>query len=185
MSTYGRASVLLGPTLPNVRVGRVGEYGREYAPEMLVGDPYCPFKADVWYLGRMLDNDLGAEVKGFVEKHIKIFQEDFTFDNVFGKYFSQESTQNNQTMQSFEEYIDKINEVTVQIPTELTLPKATLRTVFSLLTMISQMRMSDPESRPSLSQLIDSVIEMRRSCSPAVLYDYIGISSRAAEWEKQ
>ncbi|SJL07145.1 uncharacterized protein ARMOST_10488 [Armillaria ostoyae] len=152
---------------------------------MLVGDPYCPFKADVWYLGRMLDNDLGAEVKGFVEKHIKIFQEDFTFDNVFGKYFSQESTQNNQTMQSFEEYIDKINEVTVQIPTELTLPKATLRTVFSLLTMISQMRMSDPESRPSLSQLIDSVIEMRRSCSPAVLYDYIGISSRAAEWEKQ
>ncbi|KAG7443937.1 uncharacterized protein BT62DRAFT_901657 [Guyanagaster necrorhizus] len=54
--------------LPNVRVGRIGEYAREYAPEMLVGDPYCPFKADVWYLGRMLNTDMDREVKGFLEK---------------------------------------------------------------------------------------------------------------------
>ncbi|PBK60629.1 hypothetical protein ARMSODRAFT_1026368 [Armillaria solidipes] len=31
--------------LPNVRVGRIGQYGREYAPEMLINEPYCPFKA--------------------------------------------------------------------------------------------------------------------------------------------
>jgi len=30
-----------------------GEYGRPPAPEMLTGAPYCPFKADVWQLGRM------------------------------------------------------------------------------------------------------------------------------------
>ncbi len=54
--------------LPNVRVGRMGQYGREYAPEMLTGDPYCPFKADVWYLGRMLHRDMEEAVKGFVEK---------------------------------------------------------------------------------------------------------------------
>ncbi|PBK60620.1 hypothetical protein ARMSODRAFT_897708, partial [Armillaria solidipes] len=54
--------------LPNVRVGRIGQYGREYAPEMLAGDAYCPFKADVWYLGRMLHRDMDEAVKGFVEK---------------------------------------------------------------------------------------------------------------------
>ncbi|KAK0452740.1 uncharacterized protein EV420DRAFT_1645590 [Desarmillaria tabescens] len=55
-------------SLPNVRVGRMGEYAREYAPEMLVGDPYCPFKVDVWYLGRMLNADMYTEVKGFIKK---------------------------------------------------------------------------------------------------------------------
>ncbi len=54
--------------LPNVRVGRIGQYGREYAPEMLVDEPYCPFKADVWYLGWMLNFDMDTNVKGFVEK---------------------------------------------------------------------------------------------------------------------
>ncbi len=54
--------------LPNVRAGRSGEYAREYAPEMIVCDPYCPFKADVWYLGQMLHLDMDTEVKGFVEK---------------------------------------------------------------------------------------------------------------------
>ncbi len=40
--------------LPDIRVGRTkGEYARKYAPEMLTGEPYCPFKADVWYLSRM------------------------------------------------------------------------------------------------------------------------------------
>ncbi len=54
--------------LPNVRVGRIGQYDREYAPEMLVDEPYCPFKADVWYLGRMLNIDMVTNIKGLVEK---------------------------------------------------------------------------------------------------------------------
>ncbi len=33
-----------------------------------IHDPYCPFKADVWYLGQMLHLDMDTEVKGFVEK---------------------------------------------------------------------------------------------------------------------
>ncbi|KAK0442410.1 hypothetical protein EV421DRAFT_1710862 [Armillaria borealis] len=54
--------------LPNIRVGRIGQYGREYAPEMFIDEPYCPFKADVWYLGRMLNFCMDINVKGFVEK---------------------------------------------------------------------------------------------------------------------
>ncbi|KAG7443948.1 uncharacterized protein BT62DRAFT_1032743 [Guyanagaster necrorhizus] len=36
--------------LSNDCVGRAGEYDREYALEMLLSEPYCPFKVDVWYL---------------------------------------------------------------------------------------------------------------------------------------
>ncbi len=41
-------------------------------PEMAVDDPYCPFKADVWYLGRMLSD---TQSNGFVEnvKHHNAF----------------------------------------------------------------------------------------------------------------
>ena len=33
--------------------GLLGKYGREIAPEMLLVKPYCPFRTDVWQLGRM------------------------------------------------------------------------------------------------------------------------------------
>ncbi|PBL00040.1 hypothetical protein ARMGADRAFT_527950 [Armillaria gallica] len=75
--------------LPNVRVSRIGQYGREYTPEMLVDEPYCPFKADVWYLGRTLNIDMVTNIKGFVEKHLKAVCKDFSFDEVFGEHFSQ------------------------------------------------------------------------------------------------
>jgi serine/threonine protein kinase len=32
---------------------RTGQYGRDPAPEMLSGSPYCPFRADIWQLGTM------------------------------------------------------------------------------------------------------------------------------------
>ncbi|KAG7443951.1 uncharacterized protein BT62DRAFT_934523 [Guyanagaster necrorhizus] len=81
-------------------------------------------------------------------------------------------------MQAFDEYIGKINEVNGSFP------KATLRMAMWLLTMVAQMRSSNPELRPTMSQLVDSVVEMRRSCPVAVLSDYIGIQRRAVEWEK-
>ncbi|KAG7443949.1 uncharacterized protein BT62DRAFT_305933 [Guyanagaster necrorhizus] len=89
--------------LPNDRVGRAGEYDREYAPEMLLSEPYCPFKVDVWYLGRMLNIDMDTEVKGFIETHLKALHEDFSFDDVFGKYFAQDIIQSEQIMQAFDE----------------------------------------------------------------------------------
>ena len=39
---------------------RAGEYGREPAPEMLTGSPYCPFRADVWQLGTMFKWTFGV-----------------------------------------------------------------------------------------------------------------------------
>lgn len=33
--------------------GLRGKYGRDVVPEMLSEQPYCPFRADVWQLGRM------------------------------------------------------------------------------------------------------------------------------------
>ena len=33
--------------------GLLGKYGRDVAPEMLSEEPYCPFRTDVWQLGRM------------------------------------------------------------------------------------------------------------------------------------
>ncbi|THH11172.1 hypothetical protein EW146_g8140 [Bondarzewia mesenterica] len=38
---------------------RSGEYGRDIAPEMLSGAPYCPFHADVWQLGTMFKTYFG------------------------------------------------------------------------------------------------------------------------------
>ena len=39
---------------------RTGEYGRDPAPEMLSGAPYCPFRADIWQLGTMLKSTFGV-----------------------------------------------------------------------------------------------------------------------------
>ncbi|THH18821.1 hypothetical protein EW146_g2244 [Bondarzewia mesenterica] len=39
---------------------RIGEYGRETAPEMLSGAPYFPFRADVWQLGTMFKSHFGV-----------------------------------------------------------------------------------------------------------------------------
>ncbi|KAG7443959.1 uncharacterized protein BT62DRAFT_921595 [Guyanagaster necrorhizus] len=97
--------------LSNEYVGRAGEYAREYALEMLVNEPYCPFKADMWYLGQMLNADMDREVKGFIEKHLKALHEDFLFDDMFRKYFAQNTIQSEQIMQAFDEYIDKVNEI--------------------------------------------------------------------------
>ncbi|KAK0442399.1 hypothetical protein EV421DRAFT_2035874 [Armillaria borealis] len=106
---------ITGP--PDVRVGRTeGEYARECAPEMLTGEPYCPFKADVWYLGRMLHIHMDTEVKGFVEKYLKVFHEDFSFDDVFSKFFAQDAIQNESIMQVFEEHLGTINEANVVFP---------------------------------------------------------------------
>jgi hypothetical protein len=33
--------------------GLHGKYGRAVVPEMLSEEPYCPFRADVWQLGKM------------------------------------------------------------------------------------------------------------------------------------
>ncbi|THH19667.1 hypothetical protein EW146_g1547 [Bondarzewia mesenterica] len=38
---------------------RTGKYGREAAPEMLSGAPYCPFRADIWQLGTMFKSYFG------------------------------------------------------------------------------------------------------------------------------
>jgi serine/threonine protein kinase len=42
---------------------RTGEYGREPAPEMLSGTPYCPFRADIWQLGTMFNSRFGVRVR--------------------------------------------------------------------------------------------------------------------------
>jgi hypothetical protein len=39
--------------LPISTMGDPSKYGREKAPEMLSDNPYCPFRTDVWQLGRM------------------------------------------------------------------------------------------------------------------------------------
>ncbi|KAG7443961.1 uncharacterized protein BT62DRAFT_921597 [Guyanagaster necrorhizus] len=76
-----------------LRAGKLPAYptSKQYVPEMLVGDPYCPFKADVWYLDQMLNADMDTEVKGFVEK-IK-------------------SVSWTNSMQVFDEYMNKSTEV--------------------------------------------------------------------------
>jgi serine/threonine protein kinase len=44
-----------------VRAGqRQGQYGRVPAPEMLTGERYCPFAADVFQLGVLLDESSGV-----------------------------------------------------------------------------------------------------------------------------
>ena len=45
---------------------RTGEYGRRPAPEMLSGDPYCPFRADIWQLGTMFKSSFGVCVRSCV-----------------------------------------------------------------------------------------------------------------------
>jgi len=44
--------------LPTAGV-RPGEYGRDIAPEMLLENPYCPFRADIWQLGKMFRSIFG------------------------------------------------------------------------------------------------------------------------------
>lgn len=112
-------------------MGRIGQYGREYAPETLIDEPYCPFKADVWYLGRMLNFDMDINIKGFVEKHLKAIREDFSFDEVFGKYFARDTIQTEEIMQVFDEYMGKFNEV------EGPFPKEILKLALLLLVMIA------------------------------------------------
>lgn len=36
------------------------EYSRDAAPEMLLDAPYCPFRADVWQLGKMFNRTFGG-----------------------------------------------------------------------------------------------------------------------------
>ncbi|SJL13906.1 uncharacterized protein ARMOST_17356 [Armillaria ostoyae] len=145
-------------------------------PEMLTGDPYCPFKADVWYLGRMLHRNMEEAVKGFVEKHLKSLRDDFSFDDVFGKSFTQDAIQSEDIIHIFDEFTGKIN-------VDQSFPKDTLKMALSLLTTIAQMGSSNLDLRPSLSQLLDSVVEMRRNCPPAVLSDYIGTERKAVVGE--
>ena len=45
--------------LPTVGV-RPGQYGRDVAPEMLLDSPYCPFRADVWRLGKLFKSIFGV-----------------------------------------------------------------------------------------------------------------------------
>ena len=42
---------------------RSGEYARKPAPEMLSGDPYCPFRADIFQLGTMFNSCFGVRVR--------------------------------------------------------------------------------------------------------------------------
>ncbi|KAK0215271.1 hypothetical protein EDD85DRAFT_962810 [Armillaria nabsnona] len=65
---------------------------------MLVDKPYCPFKADMWYLGWMLNFDMDTNVKGFVEK---------------------DTIQTKEIVQEFDEDMGKFNEVTTHIATAL------------------------------------------------------------------
>lgn len=37
-----------------------GNYTREMAPEMNLSKPYCPFKTDIWQLGRMFEDLFGV-----------------------------------------------------------------------------------------------------------------------------
>ncbi|KAK0442409.1 hypothetical protein EV421DRAFT_1950605 [Armillaria borealis] len=181
--------------LHNLRVGRIGQYAREYAPEMLTNEPYCPFKADVWYLGRMLNSDMDTEVRGFIEKQLKATREDASFDDVFGKYFAQDvldaeymasthlllyftADKCESQMKVFEEYMGTATEKDPVLA-------QTTRIAYSLLVMIAQMRTSKPEQRPTLQGLLDDIATLRKSCSTAVLADYIGIQRRAVEWERR
>ena len=41
---------------------RSGEYARKPALEMLSGDPYCPFRADIFQLGTMFNSCFGVRV---------------------------------------------------------------------------------------------------------------------------
>jgi hypothetical protein len=45
--------------LPTAGV-RPGQYGRDVAPEMLSESPYCPFRADIWQLGKMFKSIFGV-----------------------------------------------------------------------------------------------------------------------------
>jgi serine/threonine protein kinase len=45
--------------LPTAGV-RPGQYGRDVAPEMLLTSPYCPFRADIWQLGKMFQSIFGV-----------------------------------------------------------------------------------------------------------------------------
>ena len=39
--------------LPLEDTGRAGEYNRDIAPEVNLPEPYCPFRCDVWQLGKV------------------------------------------------------------------------------------------------------------------------------------
>ncbi|PBL00033.1 hypothetical protein ARMGADRAFT_1074851 [Armillaria gallica] len=45
---------------------------------------------------------MDTEVEGYVEKHFKTLRDDFSLDDVFGKYFTQDTIQR-EIIQSFEE----------------------------------------------------------------------------------
>ena len=55
---------MTGLPITGIRTG--GEYARKPAPEMLSGDPYCPFRADIWQLGTMFKLTFGVCVKSHV-----------------------------------------------------------------------------------------------------------------------
>jgi hypothetical protein len=38
---------------PFQAAGRVGEYGRDVAPQFRKDEPYCPFRTDIWQLGNL------------------------------------------------------------------------------------------------------------------------------------
>ncbi|KAK0452721.1 uncharacterized protein EV420DRAFT_1558159 [Desarmillaria tabescens] len=132
--------------------GRMGEYAQEYALEMLVGDPYCPFKVDVWYLGQMLNNDMNTEVKGFIEKELKATREDASFDDVFGTYFAEDVLDMDKMYMSTggAEWIPNIHN----------------RIAYSLLVMIAQMQSSTPEQRPTLQELLDDITSLQLKLLP-------------------
>lgn len=51
--------------IPSTVSGRRGSYGRPQAPEMgRQNIPYCPFRLDVWQVGRMMKEDCQFEVCG-------------------------------------------------------------------------------------------------------------------------
>jgi hypothetical protein len=45
--------------LPTAKL-RPGQYGRDIAPEMQLESPYCPFRADIWQLGKLFKSIFGV-----------------------------------------------------------------------------------------------------------------------------
>ena len=45
--------------LPTIGLGP-GQYGRDIAPEILSESPYCPFRVDIWQLGKMFKSNFGV-----------------------------------------------------------------------------------------------------------------------------
>lgn len=51
------------------RGGKLSNYGRHAAPEMLEDEPYCPFRADIWQLGTLFGELFGVSNSLYGHEH--------------------------------------------------------------------------------------------------------------------